>query len=352
VTKGVKTYKCSVCGKNVRNEDIPELYSSAIDVTTGKAATSASTYVYFGVFPKTVKASSITVDDTKTASMGPNTYYKGSDGEYYAKVTADPYDDSYTYSDGSTVDKTVTYFKVEPIKWKVLTKNYNGTEKALLLAEKILTANVPYYSGSNRTIGTNTVYVNNYKYSTIHAYLNGKYESGDTQSSGYSNAGFLQTAFTTSAQALIVDTTIVNDGASTSDATGALPKADGTVIESGSVEGGDAVYYPDFTCANTINKIFLLSEKEVTTTDYGFAASKSSGTDSGRIRVPTDYAKANKAFQSGDSDDGSYWWLRSPCYKNSQCACYIGKTGKDNWNTNAFISDIGVVPALAIGLGE
>ena len=45
-----------------------------------------------------------------------------------------------------------------------------------------------------------------YKYSTIRAYLNGKYEAGDTQTDVYTNKGFLQTAFTSQAQSLIADT--------------------------------------------------------------------------------------------------------------------------------------------------
>ena len=51
------------------------------------------------------------------------------------------FESDYVYSDGTTVGKGGTsekYFKVEPVKWRVLTDNYSG--KKLLLAEDILIA--------------------------------------------------------------------------------------------------------------------------------------------------------------------------------------------------------------------
>ena len=79
--------------------------------------------VTFGLWPQTVKADGVTVNDSKTKTAGEFTYCKGSDGEWYAKLS----------------DK---YYKVEPIKWRVLTTGiatgYNGTGKKLLLAESVL----------------------------------------------------------------------------------------------------------------------------------------------------------------------------------------------------------------------
>ena len=68
--------------------------------------------------------------------------------------------------------------------WRVLTEDYTvpgenekpqSSGKALLLAENILTGGICYYVGWNtRTItGAGTIYPNNYKYSTIRAWLNG-----------------------------------------------------------------------------------------------------------------------------------------------------------------------------------
>lgn len=179
-----------------------KFYETAVNID-GTSATASSTYVYFGVFPKTVlpKANE-SIITTETVAMGANTYYKGTDGNYYAKVLENACGSGteYKYTDGTQASvrsaNSYRYFKVEPIKWKVLTTDYNSTGKALLLADDILTT-VPYYvSTSSRTINSATVYANNYKYSTIRAYLNGSYESGDSQTKTYENKGFLQTAFT------------------------------------------------------------------------------------------------------------------------------------------------------------
>ncbi|MCQ2613590.1 MAG: hypothetical protein MJ183_08340, partial [Treponemataceae bacterium] len=175
-------------------------YEFPVDAETGDVASVNSTYVYFGMFPKTVLPlnSTVTVDEAQSVTMGANTYYKGSDGYWYAKVKEDGCIMGYErheefsnqYSDGTATksewENSYRYFKVEPIKWRVLTADYNGTGKALLLAEDMLNSNIQYYVAiSDRTIGGKTVYPNNYKYSTVRAYLNGTYESGDTQPKTY-----------------------------------------------------------------------------------------------------------------------------------------------------------------------
>ena len=329
VTKGVKTYKCTVCGEILRTEEIPELYSSPVDAGTGQAATKSSKYIYFGVFPKSVlpASSTVTVDETISVKMGADTYYKGSDGEYYEKVIENAYEPGSVskYSDGTQAKEIISnsyrYFKVEPIKWKVITKSYKG--KCLLLAEDILTANVPY----------NVREKNNYKYSTIRAYLNGKYESDDTQSkTAYENKGFLQTAFTAEAQNLIAVTTVDNSAESTTDF------------------GWNLNMAIDYDCADTEDKIFLLSMKEATS--YDFPAYNKSGAGNARIRKPTDYAMANHADRHYTADYGGYWWLRSPDYLDSYGARYVSFDGAANLSSNDRVTNSygGVVPALSISL--
>lgn len=335
-TKGEKTFKCSVCNEVLKTEEIAAVgwCESPVDAETGNAATANSKYIYFGVFPKTVLSStaSISVDETDKVTMGANTYYKGNDGNYYAKVLETCSGSTVIkYSDGSTVKQSSAnsyrYFKVEPIKWKVLSKNYNG--KCLLLAEDILTAHVPYYvSSSNRTIGTTEVYTNNYKYSTIRAYLNGAYESDDTQTKTYDGSGFLQTAFTSSAQTLISKTNVDNSKETTG--------------------YSESTYATDYVCENTEDKIFLLSENDVSNSVYGFEAYNKCGKGSTRIRVTTDYAKANCAYQSTTDGDGGSWWLRSPYCDNSNYARYVSSDGSAYYYTLVIFTSYGVVPALSI----
>ena len=88
--------------------------------------------IYFGEYPQTVKNRYVTVSDTPD-SRG---YYLGSDNEYYARVVATPYESGYTFSsDASITSGQEYYFKVEPIKWRIISEN-NGT--AVLLCESII----------------------------------------------------------------------------------------------------------------------------------------------------------------------------------------------------------------------
>ena len=292
------------------------------------------TYVAFGEWPQTIKASDVTVDESKSKQMGMFTYYLGSDGNCYVK-----HNDS--------------YYKVEPIIWRVLTENYivpdeNGQKiesgNALLLAENILTGGILYYVDTNtRTItgaGTieeepNTVYPNNYKYSTIRAWLNGLdvVKSDNENDSTYKDAGFLQTAFTTDAQGLIADTMVDNSAASTTDAGQKLTQA------------------TKYACENTKDKIFLLSEQEATKEEYGFAAYDEYGEGNTRIRVTTDYAKATGAYQDSTAGDGGWWWLRSPHYNYASSAHRIDHVGiADDNIVIVYFIELGVVPALSISL--
>ena len=301
------------------------------------------TYYAFGDFPQTIAAGTVTFSDVPVY----NGWYLGSDGYFYAKCTENAYDNSYTYSDGTTVAQaganSTKYFKVEPIKWRVLNPSASGNK--ILVAESILTANVAYYDycDVNRTIGGKTVYPNNYEHSKIRAYLNGlSYEVKETDpaeqttDSTYNEKGFLQTAFTSSAQSLIATTTVDNSAASTNPASNASQWNSGT---------------NDYVCENTSDKIFLLSEKEATTSDYGFPEYNVQEKGNSRVRVTTDYAKANYTYQSPTAGYGGWWWLRSPRYSLSNYAHYIYGDGKAD-NFHPVSNGRGVVPALSISTGN
>ena len=110
--------------------------------------------IYFGEYPQTLKGHYVTVSDTAD-SRG---YYLGNDNAYYAKVTATPYESGYKFStDGDITSKNIYYFKVEPLKWRVISESNEGV---MLLCESII-ANHRYDDSSN-----------NYKESEIRAWLN------------------------------------------------------------------------------------------------------------------------------------------------------------------------------------
>lgn len=349
-TEGEKTYTCTVCQATKTATMVKTVYETPIDADTGLAATKNSTHVLFGVFPKTIKASSVTINESKKITMGANTYYQGSDGEYYAKVTANPNVTTVkpTYSDGTKCSTgSVNYFKVEPIMWKVLTTNYNNTNKALLHAEENLISNVPYYNFNKnnsanvyrRKVGSDTdIFPNNYKYSQIRAYLNGLDYYYDQDSSttvkktDYTGKGFLQTAFTSTAQEKIETTTVINS------------------VETTTYEGNTAQLNGRFTCANTSDKLFLLSEKEATTSSFGFGAYNTTGVGSNRIRLITDYAVANHVW--GASGSGGLWWLRSPDSGSADQSLIVDFNGRTygSAQVNDTYNDPGIVPALVISL--
>lgn len=335
VTEGIRTFKCSVCNKILRTEEIPELYSSPIDADTGLPATSSSKYIFFGVFPKSVLPinSSVTVDETESVTMGANTYYKGSDGNWYAKVLENislPVDMEPIYSDKTkgkwSSDNSYRYFKVEPIKWELITNNYNGG--SLLLAENILTSNIPYYENNQtRTIDGKTVYATNYKHSQIRAYLNGISYNGEKDDvEMWNNAGFLQTSFTQSAQSLIMNTEVDVD---------------------------NTFYQEDLECENTIDKVFLLSENELNNPDYGFGFVYGSSTFREEIlKFPTDYAKANHCdIERGHTDTNApaCWWTRTPFLAEHTRIVHYDYGG---WisSENTLVNFLGIAPALTLSL--
>lgn len=288
-------YKCSLCDDHGTSTYKVGAKTTHVMDENHICTTCSNAYIYFGEYPQTIKADNVTITAT-TDSRG---YYLGNDNAYYAKVTADPYSSGYTFSDGSTVtDGTVYYFKVEPILWRILSQS---DDTALILCDSII-ANKAFDAGS----GSN----NNYAESDIRAWL---------------NAEFYNTAFTALEQELILTTTVDNSAAST---------------------GYDTNPY---ACANTNDKVFLLSYAEVTNSAYGFASSDITN-DTPRRMQTSDYSRATGAYTNTSTDyyGNGYWWLRSPSNNFSFQARYVGYGGVGGYSVGA--ADDGVVPALQIRL--
>lgn len=304
--------------------------------------TGSWTYVSFGTFPQTIKSDTVTIDVNQTITQGGQTYFLGSDGYYYAKLTAIGYGSAgHFFSDGVTsVDKgTEYYFKVEPIIWRVLTDNFNYSSSEenkgkLLLSEKVLYG-MPFYSGTTeeRTVGNwysgTTYYRSNYETSNIRAFLNGINNqfvtNGGTATKDdkdYTDIGFWNIAFTENQQKLITTTIVDNSKETTTDANGKITKS-------------------EYCSKNTEDKVFLLSVLDVTNIDYGFTTTYDSyGSTTARIKPQTDYA-----FAFGDEKE---WLLRSPA--NSKTSVhYVGQNGDVSYN-GATASDggHGTLPAICV----
>ncbi|MFA5736480.1 MAG: DUF6273 domain-containing protein, partial [Bacilli bacterium] len=177
---------------------------------------------------------------------------------YYTTTSSDTYQDDNGYNTSS-----VYWFKYEPITWRVLDVQSN---RAFLMADLVLDSQDYHYSTSERTIGGSTVYANNYKESHILSWL---------------NDNFYNTAFTAAEKARIQTTTVDNSVAST----GYDPNA--------------------YACANTSDKVFLLSYAEATSATYGLS------TDASRQLQPSAYAQSQGVY-TYTSNGNSNWWLRSP----------------------------------------
>ena len=307
----------------------PEGVKILTDYTSPNHTDDTWTYVEFGEWPQTkanVEGISLQQVDGGRGYFKDN-YYTDDKGNYYVKVTANPYEDGYIYSDKSDVtEDTEVYFKVEPIVWRVLTEDYtvpgeNGepqsTGKALLLAENILTGGIQWDDSKN-----------NYMESNIRKWLNGN-SSGTFESDYNGDAGFLQTAFTEKARDNIALTTVKNDQEST--------------FGSGETEGTNP-----YACGDTTDKIFLLSQQEATKEAYGFGVYPTS--DNTRIRVTTDYAKATGAYQSSTAGYGGWWWLRSPLYDFERVARIIYIDGDASDLSDVDDIEVGIVPALSISI--
>ena len=260
-------------------------------------------HIYFGEYPRTIKAADVDI----TTAVDARGYYLGSDGAYYAKVTATPWDSGYKFTDGADIQKGATYyFRVEPIGWRILREKDN---LAFVICDSII-ANRRYAARDN-----------NYAESEIRDWLNNE---------------FLATAFSASQQGLIEITEVDNSPRST------FPDSDRTLWNGG---------INQYACANTRDRIFLLSEQEATMTDHGFSVSDSHGVTNTRCIKTTDYARATGAWMSTEADyyGNGWWWLRSPDYEHSHNVWYVYYVGNSNIDF-AGDAEYGVAPALNIRL--
>ena len=299
---------CNVCGATREVED--HVYDNDSDTICNvcnairfiseeaKPYVRDGDYIYFGEYPQTIKADDVTITSTQD-SRG---YYLGSDGYYYAAVTATP-DTSppepYTFSTGATViSGEVYYFKVEPIRWRILSED---GANAFILCDSII-ANNPYEAG----------YENNYKNSDIRAWL---------------NSTFYETAFTELLREIILTTTV-----------------DNSVESTGFLSNTNA-------CEDTEDKIFLLSYREVTNSAYGFS-SYYYEYDTARRMQTSDYSRATGAMSTLSDYGIGVWWLRSPVYYNSSFARSVDSDGFVCSIDYVHYSYVGIVPAMWITLIE
>jgi hypothetical protein len=208
-----------------------------------------------------------------------------------------------TSSSGSYQDEngyyasTIYWFRYEPILWRVLDVQ-NG--EAYLMANIIIDAQDYYYSPCNRTIGEDTITANNYEHSHIRAWL---------------NETFYDTAFTSEEQAKIQTTNVDNSAISTGYATN------------------------EYACADTNDKIYLLSFEEATSAAYNL------DTYQERQLFPSDYASSQGAYKSNSIGE---WWFRSPDTLGATNVRGVNYNGY--FSTQVYYTHKGITPALWLSI--
>ena len=212
--------------------------------------------------------------------------------------------DTYGYHTGN-----VYWFKYEPISWQILSEN-TSTGDALIWCNSIIDSQQFYVNEDKR----GSIYPNNYEHSTIRAWL---------------NDNFYNCAFSELQKELILTTLVDNSKSSGNE---------------------DA----DYVCANTNDKVFLLSLKEVSQYTGGYPHNNYNGyADAYRRKAPTSYARA-QGIEMGLSEDSNYspWWLRSAGDAWSDWCLCANADGVIYEGTDLIRTEVGVLPALNINLNK
>ena len=279
--------------------------------------------VYFGMYPQ----SEVTSEDGDIYSTLKNATGWDSNnivinGIKYRRLKEEDATMSGITAEGqySWDDRTYHYFKYEPIKWRVLSRNGND---AFLLADVAL---------DDQLYNTNDADVS-WEISSIRSWLNGYDASVNEPKTDYSQKNFINAAFTSAQRNAINTTTVINN---------------------------DNIYWGITGGKNTSDKIFLLSESEVYNTDlaeqFGFIKDRDIGDEARQSRCSTyAYQMGTTRYYDTSEEDKKYnenivWWLRSPGYP-AWCAAQVCSGGWINYG-GKFVHEhcTGVRPALHLNL--
>ena len=231
-------------------------------------------------------------------------------------LSADTTADNSRQDDNGYVRGEIYWFRFEPLLWRILAEEEIGF--ATVLCESIIDCRqFDVHTGSRTVEGGDTVYPNNYAESDIREWL---------------NSVFAETAFTRSQQNLLSTVNVDNSARSTNPDSGNL------------WNNGEN----EFACADTRDRIFLLSERDVTCASYGFMENFGSY-DPARMKRTTDYSRALGAWTSANEEyTGNGWWmLRSPYYIDGGFSYAVNSDGYASYG-NLVRTTGGVVPALRL----
>ncbi len=313
VKEGDYTYAYSFVNWECDGQEITTIQKGSYGDITVKAVFE-KTHIYFGEYPQRYVGHETDVDFAGS-TKDERGYYLASNNSYYAQITANKYSDGRKYfTSGHIIVTGVKYqFKVEPIKWRILSED-NGT--LFLLSENAL--DNPSYD---------TLKLNVYNTSDIRTWLNND---------------FYNIAFNSAEKQKILTSEVDNSAKSMN------PYGNPNYFENGVNYGARE---------NTFDKVFLLSLEEATNPNYGFNNEYSQRDYTLRAKYATDYAMARGvSFREGYATQSSahgrvnYWWLRSSVASSPYVRTVSGEYGDIGTSGYTHNTTGGVVPAIRIQL--
>lgn len=315
--------------------DIEELhlYKELPEGTNGSGG-SNSKYFLMGIYPQTIKPVNVIIDESKSYQLFNLNCYAADDNCLYAKVPVSHLPgfgapESYPYfSDGTKIKEgKAYYFRVEPIKWRIIDDKMN-----LAICEDILFP-VQFATKCKNRIERESekiIYSNNFEYSNIRSFCNSysgdglSFENSCTdnwEEKGFSRYSF----FMKETKDKIKKSRLDNRPLTT-----VISEKDYPATQS--------------RCNITEDKIFILSKNETRKL-----------LNEELKRKPTDFALANGCFATTLDDHCGKWWLRSAYEKpdaNSSDIDYV-QTISTNGDYSYDVSRtqyIGFVPAIRLNI--
>ena len=270
-------------------------------------------YIYFGYYPqREITDPAIIAELSKISETNERGYIEYQNHEF-AKVTVinnhyfgdNPGDNELFYQGTKYRVGTTHYFLVEPLCWQIL--NNPTSNELFLLSENIIDSKA--FNNIKDTITENeiTIRPSDYEYSKIREWLNGY---------------FFENAFTLEEQSFIQES---------------LNKNEYTHIG----------LKPDPDLRSTLDKVFLLSYKEVISTLYGFFNNDC------RVAHASDFARAHGLVSvPNDIDSSSNWWTRTGFEFTPLFPAMVKYDGTPDKPYYPQGENIGVRPAIKIILNK
>lgn len=246
------------------NKITNEAPSDSIDFDLDIFKRETGEIITFGRYPQSVVSDLELINKIATGvfngetTLDKKTNWLKHDKDMYATFAENPFNKT-KYDDGKVINAGArNYFKVEPLKWIVL---YSYKNYYVLMSEKLIDAiQFNLNRHQHRKNSSTTLPPNCWELSYIRRWLNNE---------------FIYDAFNEKEINMMVSCQIDNSDSSS--------------------------YYTGYDFNKTIDKIFLISHKEIINTEYGSATT-------------TDYSRARGAYSSTSSshEGKGDWWTRSP----------------------------------------